>query len=452
MSHSVNTNSVYTDDHTKNHEYHDNCTESQQTLTSSSSSTVHTQRPTHTYTTYTYPYTKPNRVPKRPLEVQSDSLNIGSIISRMDSLYNTQFYSWIKNPQNREYAALRVRPLIQEYNSLSHTAHVLRWIAKDWKPNEAKDLFRLVTDKWDDGKRRLLMFYLVRAEREEEGYLKKRRRTGKSGEKEGDGREHSRYQWNASQVCDGVEISGHRTLSGAFSVPNTPTANISMTHNNNNDRRHGVSSSSASSSSSSSSSSGSGSTRNDIEFANVRLRPVVRSATWDSTSSTVLPSIATYSHSSRGYSNLQLPHPQSPSHSLPSNYVSPPSSATLPPLNFSVSSATTHNTTLQPLQPPLQSTHHSYNLPYLPHVHPCQSHDAVFLRPIINSEPTRMVYPYSHGDRTRVVRNGIVYQAYPGYVNNYAQIQHERIGEESMKAMGEERRRRRRRNSDVMSE
>ncbi|CAG8599216.1 1659_t:CDS:2 [Paraglomus brasilianum] len=285
----------------------------------------------------------------------------------MDSLYNTQFYSWIKNPQNREYAALRVSPLIQEYNSLSHTAHVLRWIASDWKPNEAKDLFRLVTDKWDDGKRRLLMFYLVRAQREEEGlYLKKRRRTGKSGEKEGDGREHSRYQWDASQVCDEVEIGGHRTLSGAISVPNTPTVNISMSHNNNNERRHGAVSS----------------TRNDIDSASVRndrSRPVVRSATWDSTSFT--PSLTT--------------------------------------------------------------------LPYLTHVHPCQSHDAVFLRPIINSEPTRMAYPYSHGDRTGVVRNGIVYQAYPGYVNSYNQIQHERIGEESMKAMGEERRRRRRRNSDV---
>jgi len=434
MSHSVNSNSVYTDDHTKNHEYHDNCTESQQALTSSSS-TAHTQRPTHTYTTYTYPYTKPNRVPKRPLEVQSDSLNIDSIISRMDSLYNTQFYSWIKNPQNREYAALRVSPLIQEYNSLSHTAHVLRWIASDWKPNEAKDLFRLVTDKWDDGKRRLLMFYLVRAQREEEGlYLKKRRRTGKSGEKEGDGREHSRYQWDASQVCDEVEIGGHRTLSGAISVPNTPTVNISMSHNNNNERRHGAVSS----------------TRNDIDSASVRndrSRPVVRSATWDSTSFT--PSLTTYSHSSRGYSNLQLPHPQSHPHSLPSNYGSSTSSATLPPLNLSASSATTHNTNLQPLQPPLQPTHPSYSLPYLTHVHPCQSHDAVFLRPIINSEPTRMAYPYSHGDRTGVVRNGIVYQAYPGYVNSYNQIQHERIGEESMKAMGEERRRRRRRNSDV---
>jgi hypothetical protein len=139
---------------------------------------------------------KPNRVPKRPLEVvQSDSLNIDSTITRMDSLYNTQFYSWIKNPQNREYTALRVRPLIQEYNSLSHTAHVLRWIASDWKPDEAKDLFRLVTEKWDEGKRRLLMFYLVRAQREEEGfYLKKRRRTGKGGgEKEGDGYLHSLF-------------------------------------------------------------------------------------------------------------------------------------------------------------------------------------------------------------------------------------------------------------------
>src|SRR6185369_13542428 len=142
----------------------------------------------------------------------------------------------------------------------------------------------------------------------------------------------------------------------------------------------------------------------------------------------------------------QLPHPQSHPQS---NYISPPSSATLPPLNLTVPSAATRNTTLQPLQPPLQPTHHTYSLPYLPRVHSCQSHDAVFLRPIINSEPTRIMYPYSHGDRTGVVRNGIVYQAYPGYVGNYTQIQRERIGEESIKAMGEERRRRRRRSSDV---
>ncbi|CAG8607917.1 2274_t:CDS:2, partial [Ambispora gerdemannii] len=105
----------------------------------------------------------------------------------MDSLYTTQFYSWIKNPQNREYAALRLRPLVEEYNSLSHTARVLRWIASDWKPSEAKDLFRLVTEKWDEGKRRLLAFFLVRAQREEEGLFPKRRRLEGLTDKTGKG-------------------------------------------------------------------------------------------------------------------------------------------------------------------------------------------------------------------------------------------------------------------------
>jgi len=103
----------------------------------------------------------------------------------MDALHNTQFYSWIRNPQNREYTALRLRPLVGEYggaSSLSVTANVLRWVASDWKPCEAKDLFRLLTVDWDEGKKRLLAFYLVRAQREEEGLLVKKRR--KSVEKE----------------------------------------------------------------------------------------------------------------------------------------------------------------------------------------------------------------------------------------------------------------------------
>ncbi|CAG8612927.1 8887_t:CDS:2, partial [Ambispora leptoticha] len=124
--------------------------------------------PHHYYHQRPTPYSKPNRAPKRPLDVLPDSLDIDATIDKMDSLYTTQFYSWIKNPQNREYAALRLRPLVEEYNSLSHTARVLRWIASDWKPSEAKDLFRLVTERWDEGKRRWLAFFLVRAQREEE--------------------------------------------------------------------------------------------------------------------------------------------------------------------------------------------------------------------------------------------------------------------------------------------
>jgi hypothetical protein len=45
-----------------------------------------------------------------------------------------------------------------------HVANVLRWIGADWSSADCKALFRAVTQQWDQGKRRMLAFLLIRDE------------------------------------------------------------------------------------------------------------------------------------------------------------------------------------------------------------------------------------------------------------------------------------------------
>lgn len=87
--------------------------------------------------------------------------SINEAIDKMDSLYSTTFGSWIRNPQNLDYIALRLRPLCQEYSPIA-TANVLRWIGHDWTPAQCKNLFRLITMFWDGRRRRFLAQLLMR--------------------------------------------------------------------------------------------------------------------------------------------------------------------------------------------------------------------------------------------------------------------------------------------------
>ncbi|KAG0236914.1 hypothetical protein BGX31_003770 [Mortierella sp. GBA43] len=66
----------------------------------------------------------------------------------MDSAYGTCFLTWIHNPANLDYISLRLRPLCLEYPLV----------------DVANALFRAVTQNWDQGKRRMLAFLLIRDE------------------------------------------------------------------------------------------------------------------------------------------------------------------------------------------------------------------------------------------------------------------------------------------------
>ncbi|KAK3807316.1 MAG: hypothetical protein J3Q66DRAFT_357246 [Benniella sp.] len=89
--------------------------------------------------------------------------SITQAIQEMDASYGTCFLTWIHNPSNLDYISLRLRPLCLEY-PLVHVANVLRWIGADWSSADCKALFRAVTQQWDQGKRRMLAFLLIRDE------------------------------------------------------------------------------------------------------------------------------------------------------------------------------------------------------------------------------------------------------------------------------------------------
>ncbi|GJJ75396.1 hypothetical protein EMPS_07754 [Entomortierella parvispora] len=88
---------------------------------------------------------------------------ISSAIQDMDNSHGTCFLTWIHNPSNLDYISLRLRPLCLEY-PLADVATVLRWIGSDWSSSDCKALFRAVTQSWDQGKRRILAFLLIRDE------------------------------------------------------------------------------------------------------------------------------------------------------------------------------------------------------------------------------------------------------------------------------------------------
>ncbi|KAG0367775.1 hypothetical protein BGZ54_003268 [Gamsiella multidivaricata] len=81
----------------------------------------------------------------------------------MDSTHGTCFLTWIHNPANLDYISLRLRPLCLEY-PLVDVANVLRWIGADWTSADCKALFRAITQSWDQSKRRMLAFLLIRDE------------------------------------------------------------------------------------------------------------------------------------------------------------------------------------------------------------------------------------------------------------------------------------------------
>ncbi|KAG0249194.1 hypothetical protein BG011_009517 [Mortierella polycephala] len=89
--------------------------------------------------------------------------SITAAIQEMDASHGTCFLSWIHSPTNLDYISLRLRPLCLEY-PLADVANVLRWIGADWSSTDCKALFRAVTQSWDQAKRRMLAFLLIRDE------------------------------------------------------------------------------------------------------------------------------------------------------------------------------------------------------------------------------------------------------------------------------------------------
>ncbi|KAF9149116.1 hypothetical protein BG015_009113 [Linnemannia schmuckeri] len=89
--------------------------------------------------------------------------SITAALQAMDASHGTCFLTWIHNPTNLDYISLRLRPLCLEY-PLVDVANVLRWIGADWSSADCKALFRAVTSNWDQSKRRILAFLLIRDE------------------------------------------------------------------------------------------------------------------------------------------------------------------------------------------------------------------------------------------------------------------------------------------------
>ncbi|KAF9138794.1 hypothetical protein BGX30_008749 [Mortierella sp. GBA39] len=89
--------------------------------------------------------------------------SITAALQAMDASHGTCFLTWIHNPTNLDYISLRLRPLCLEY-PLVDVANVLRWIGADWSSTDCKALFRAVTSNWDQSKRRILAFLLIRDE------------------------------------------------------------------------------------------------------------------------------------------------------------------------------------------------------------------------------------------------------------------------------------------------
>ncbi|KAF9934744.1 hypothetical protein FBU30_000602 [Linnemannia zychae] len=97
-----------------------------------------------------------------PIEKEKTS-SITAALQAMDASHGTCFLTWIHNPANLDYISLRLRPLCLEY-PLVDVANVLRWIGADWSSTDCKALFRAVTSNWDQSKRRILAFLLIRDE------------------------------------------------------------------------------------------------------------------------------------------------------------------------------------------------------------------------------------------------------------------------------------------------
>ncbi|KAF9119724.1 hypothetical protein BGW39_011967 [Mortierella sp. 14UC] len=95
--------------------------------------------------------------------IAKETSSITAALQAMDASHGTCFLTWIHNPTNLDYISLRLRPLCLEY-PLVDVANVLRWIGADWSSTDCKALFRAVTSNWDQSKRRILAFLLIRDE------------------------------------------------------------------------------------------------------------------------------------------------------------------------------------------------------------------------------------------------------------------------------------------------
>ncbi|KAF8932842.1 hypothetical protein BGZ47_011153 [Haplosporangium gracile] len=114
---------------------------------------------TSTTTTTTTTTTATTSITKESTTTHS----ITAALQAMDASHGTCFLTWIHNPTNLDYISLRLRPLCLEY-PLVDVANVLRWIGADWSSADCKALFRAVTSNWDQSKRRILAFLLIRDE------------------------------------------------------------------------------------------------------------------------------------------------------------------------------------------------------------------------------------------------------------------------------------------------
>ncbi|KAF9974004.1 hypothetical protein BGZ73_002701 [Actinomortierella ambigua] len=135
------------------------------TSTTTTTTTTTTTNSTHLYSNLT------NSTPKvaffghtsqHPQPLQSAAA-ITAAIQEMDKNHGTCFLTWIHNPANLDYVSLRLRPLCLQY-PLVAVANVLRWIGADWSSQNCKALFRSVTHGWDQTRRRMLAYLLIKDE------------------------------------------------------------------------------------------------------------------------------------------------------------------------------------------------------------------------------------------------------------------------------------------------
>ncbi|PVV01025.1 hypothetical protein BB560_004573 [Smittium megazygosporum] len=68
-------------------------------------------------------------------------------IRRMDQLYQSSFYTWLKNEQNVEIIGARLFRIANMY-PLDRIINAMRWLTKDWSVENTAFLFKMVTKNW----------------------------------------------------------------------------------------------------------------------------------------------------------------------------------------------------------------------------------------------------------------------------------------------------------------
>ncbi|KAG0270560.1 hypothetical protein DFQ27_004272 [Actinomortierella ambigua] len=134
-------------------------------IPSTTTTTTTTTRATNLYSNLTNSSPKAaffGHASQHPQLLQSAAA-ITAAIQEMDKSHGTCFLTWIHNPANLDYVSLRLRPLCLQY-PLVAVANVLRWIGADWSSQNCKALFRSVTHGWDQTRRRMLAYLLIKDE------------------------------------------------------------------------------------------------------------------------------------------------------------------------------------------------------------------------------------------------------------------------------------------------